>query len=178
MMRFIGENTARQLLADVGLKAENVLRPESFTDIKDGMRAVTATGKVVQIGPTQFRRQRSGPTYRFAQAVLEADGRQCKLTLWGAETDLVKEGDRIRIINGYTREYNGVTTLQSGKYGKIEVLESRGIDRSSAPSAEDTVRSSEENATGAPTPIADLRDGMTDVTVEGIVVKVEPPRSQ
>jgi hypothetical protein len=122
MMRFIGENTARQLLADVGLKAENVLRPESFTDIKDGMRAVTATGKVVQIGPTQFRRQRSGPTYRFAQAVLEADGRQCKLTLWGAETDLVKKGDRIRIINGYTKEYNGVTTLQSGKYGKIEVL--------------------------------------------------------
>jgi len=115
---------------------ENVLRPQSFTEMKDGMRAVTATGTVVEIGPVQFRRQRNGPTYRFARAVLEADGRQCKLTLWGAETDLVKEGDAIRIINGYTREYNGVITLQSGKYGRIEVLEPRDVDNSRPPPAE------------------------------------------
>jgi hypothetical protein len=43
----------------------------------------------------------------------------------GVETDLVKGGDTIRLVNGYANEYNGVITLQSGKYGKIDVLGTR-----------------------------------------------------
>jgi superfamily I DNA and/or RNA helicase len=125
MIRFVGENTARQLLADVGLRVENVLKPESFDGLRDGMRGITATGKILRMEPVQFRRKSDGSTLRFAHAVLEAEGRQCDLTLWGAETDLVKQGAEIRVINGYTTAYNGVVSLQSGKFGKIEVLEIR-----------------------------------------------------
>lgn len=128
MIRFVGENTARQLLVDVGLRVENVLKPAWFEELRDGMRGVTATGKVVLVDPVQLRRRRDGLAYRFAHAVLEADGRQCNLTLWGAETDLVKQGDNVRIINGFTKEYNGVITLQSGKYGKIEIVETKVKD--------------------------------------------------
>ncbi len=123
MIRFIGENTARQLLADVGLKVQNVLKPESFDELRDGMRGVSTTGRVLHVEPVQFRRKSDGSTLRFAHAVLEAQGSQCNLILWEAETDIVKQGAEIRVINGYTTEYNGIISLQSGKFGKIEVLE-------------------------------------------------------
>jgi replication factor A1 len=123
MMRFVGENTARQLLNDVGLRAESLLKPVAFGDLHDGMRGITATGKIARMGEVQFRRRRDGPTLKFAEAVLQADGNVCNLILWGSETDRVKVGDDIRIINGYTRAYNGKVSLQSGKYGKIEVLQ-------------------------------------------------------
>jgi hypothetical protein len=123
MMRFVGEKTARQLLTNAGLRPENILKPQSFSKLKDGMRSVTVTGTIVRIGQTQFRRKANGPTYRFAHAVLSSEGYECHLTLWDHETDLVKQGSNVRIINGYTKEYNGIVTLQSGKYGKIEVLD-------------------------------------------------------
>ena len=123
MMRFVGENAARQLLNDVGLRAESLLKPVAFGDLHDGMRGITATGKIARIGPVQFRRKRDGPTLKFAEAVLQADGNVCNLILWGSETDRVKVGDDVRVVNGYTRAYNGKVSLQSGKYGKIEVLQ-------------------------------------------------------
>ena len=111
------------MLTNAGLRPENILKPQSFSELKDGMRGVTVTGTIVRIGPTEFRRRTNGPTYRFARAVLSSEGHECQLTLWNHETDLVRQGSSVRIINGYTKEYNGVVTLQSGKYGKIEVLD-------------------------------------------------------
>jgi replication factor A1 len=69
------------------------------------------------------RKKRNVPTLRFAEAVLESDGNECYVILWDAETDLVNVGDTIRIINGYTKEFNGKISLQSGKFGKIELLQ-------------------------------------------------------
>jgi len=125
MIRFVGQNTAKQLLVDVGLRVEQVIKPESFGALRDGMRGITAIGKVFRVGPTEFRRKSDGSVFRFAHAILEADGRKCDLTLWGAEIDLVKPGADVRVINGYTKEYGGVVSLQSGKFGRIEVLESK-----------------------------------------------------
>jgi hypothetical protein len=135
MMRFVGENAARQLLNDVGLRAESLLKPVSFAGIHDGMRGVTATGKIVRMGPVQFRRRREGSTLKFAEAILQAEGNECNMILWGPETDRVKVGDDIRIVNGYTRAYNGKVSLQSGKYGGIEVLQP--IERKARPVEEE-----------------------------------------
>jgi len=123
MMRFVGENTARRLLIDVGFKAENVLKPTEFQELKDGMRNLTVVGKVATMEQVQIRRRKNGSPTRFAHATLEAEGKNCNLTLWEAEIDKVKVDDRIRIINGYTTDYNGRISLQSGKFGKIEVID-------------------------------------------------------
>ena len=46
-----------------------------------------------------------------------------QLTLWNDEIDLVQANQKIRITNGYVKEWNGALQLSAGKYGKIEVLE-------------------------------------------------------
>jgi len=73
--------------------------------------------------------------------------------------------------------YEKVAEAQSGKHGRIHVPDARdSAVRRRVQSMEGVGRGSEEIA-GVRTPIADLRDGMTGVTVEGTVMKVEPPRT-
>jgi replication factor A1 len=66
------------------------------------------------------------------------DGRVCnakikdatgtvKLTLWNEQIDQVHIGDKIKITNGYVNEWQGELQLTTGKFGKLEVVESKGV---------------------------------------------------
>ncbi len=59
---------------------------------------------------------------RVCNATLEDDSGNIKLVLWGDEVDSIKIGDKVKIENGYIKEWNGEIQLSVGKYGKIEVL--------------------------------------------------------
>ena len=48
---------------------------------------------------------------------------EIQLTLWNDEIDQVQANTKIRITNGYVKEWNGALQLSAGKYGKIEVIE-------------------------------------------------------
>ncbi|MBS3136343.1 DNA-binding protein [Candidatus Woesearchaeota archaeon] len=60
--------------------------------------------------------------------VCNAKGRdetgEIKITLWNEDVEAVKEGDKIRIDNGWVSEWQGELQLSTGKSGKITVLES------------------------------------------------------
>ena len=59
---------------------------------------------------------------RVANATLEDDSGNIKLVLWGDEVDAIKIGDKVKIENGYIKEWNGEIQLSVGKYGKLSVL--------------------------------------------------------
>jgi len=61
-----------------------------------------------------------GKDLKVANAVLEDESGNIKLSLWNDDILKVKEGDKIKIINGYVSEFNGIKQISSGKYGKIE----------------------------------------------------------
>lgn len=63
-----------------------------------------------------------GKDLRVANAILEDESGAVKLTLWNDEIDRVKNGDKIRIVNGFVNEYNGEKQLTAGKFGKIEMV--------------------------------------------------------
>jgi replication factor A1 len=43
------------------------------------------------------------------------------LTLWNQDIEKVKQGDTVRITNGYVNEFQGEKQLTTGKFGKLEV---------------------------------------------------------
>jgi len=47
---------------------------------------------------------------------------EIKITLWCHDVDLVKDGQKIRINNGYTVLYRNEITLSAGKFGHIQIL--------------------------------------------------------
>jgi replication factor A1 len=52
--------------------------------------------------------------------VKDATG-EVRLTLWNNEISLVTEGAKIRLENGWTKEYKGELQIGAGKFGKIIV---------------------------------------------------------
>ncbi len=82
---------------------------------------VNVTGKVVE------KRQPREVNTKFgrnlvAEAVLEDQTGQIILVLWGKDIDKIKEGDTVKIANGYITEWNGTLQLNIGKFGTLEIL--------------------------------------------------------
>ncbi|HLC76951.1 MAG TPA: OB-fold nucleic acid binding domain-containing protein [archaeon] len=92
-----------------------------IADLKDGTGKVDIEAKVIEKEDTREVNTKFGRT-KVANAVLEDDSGTIALTLWGDDTDKVKQGDSVKIENGFVKEWNGSLQLSVGKYGKMTVL--------------------------------------------------------
>lgn len=91
------------------------LRPESKVDVID----LTIKSK----GDTRDFTSRTGNAGRVCDATAaDADGEECQITLWNDEIGKVNVGDRVRITNGWVRQWRGNLQVSAGRYGKLEVL--------------------------------------------------------
>jgi len=66
---------------------------------------------------------RFGPA-TVSWAVLEDDTGSLRLNLWREQSDRVKIGDFVRLVNAFVKVYKGEMELNIGSDGRIEVLES------------------------------------------------------
>jgi replication factor A1 len=60
---------------------------------------------------------------KVANAAAKDDTGEISLSLWNEDIEKVKEGDKIKIENGWCNEYKGTMQLSAGKMGKLTVLE-------------------------------------------------------
>jgi ssDNA-binding replication factor A large subunit len=51
--------------------------------------------------------------------VKDASG-EIALVLWGAEVEMVVEGDKVRITDGWVKDYQGKPQISLGRSGKLE----------------------------------------------------------
>ena len=92
------------------------------SDINNNSVKVNLEAKVAQKGESREVNTRMGPT-RIAEATIEDDTGSITLVLWGDQIDSIKEGQKIKIENGYVKEWNGAFQINIGKFGKLEVVE-------------------------------------------------------
>ena len=92
-----------------------------ISDLNRDSRKVNIEAKVVEKQETREVSTKFGNT-KVANAVLEDDTGTMVLVLWGDDADKVKEGDTVRIENGYINEWKDALQLNVGKYGKLTVL--------------------------------------------------------
>jgi replication factor A1 len=111
------------------LSEDFVERPRPQTvDVKIGeltpnSKAVNVTAKVVSKG--EVRSTTSGRDYSAHRVVdvLVGDETGCVyLNLWDDNIDKVKEGDILKIKNGYVNLFRGNIRLNIGRYGSFEVV--------------------------------------------------------
>ena len=93
-----------------------------INELNADSRKVEVTGSIVSKEEPREINTRYGKTM-ISNAVLEDDSGSITLVLWGEECDKVNEKDKIKIENGYVKEWNGNLQLSVGKYGKMTVLE-------------------------------------------------------
>ena len=93
-------------------------------DLVDGMRGVDVEGEVLEKGMARSVRskRRRWETLTVANAAIgDASGRVV-LVLWNEQIRQVKEGDRVRVENGYVSSYRGITQLNVSRAGKRIIL--------------------------------------------------------
>jgi replication factor A1 len=63
---------------------------------------------------------RAGGTAQVADAIISDDTGTIKLSLWDDQINMVKQGDRVSIENGYTQAFRGENSLNIGRYGNLK----------------------------------------------------------
>ena len=96
----------------------------NVADLRDGMRRVDAEGEIVEMSEPRSVNLRTGGEARVVDAQLKDGTGQIKLSLWDDQIDMVKQGSKVRVLNGYTNSFRGEVRLNVGRYGKLEVVQS------------------------------------------------------
>ncbi len=58
---------------------------------------------------------------KVSNAIVKDESGEVKLTLWNEQVEEVKEGAKIKLENGWAKEYRGELQVSSGKFGKLTV---------------------------------------------------------
>lgn len=95
-----------------------------ISELNAGQGNVNIEGVITEIGEKRSI-NKFGKTLFVTNGVLQDDSGSIKLTLWNDDASRFKQGDRIKITNGYVGEFQGEKQITSGKFGTIEkVLDS------------------------------------------------------
>ncbi|HZY70195.1 MAG TPA: SOSS complex subunit B family protein [Thermoplasmata archaeon] len=85
-------------------------------------RVATVEATVSQLDPPREVGTRDGGTIKVRNGRLKDRTGEIALVLWGAEVDLVQMGDRVRIVEGWVKDYQGRPQVSLGRAGKLEKL--------------------------------------------------------
>jgi len=93
----------------------------NISELKPGTGSVNIEAEVVS-KDSEREINKYGRKLRVANVTIKDDSGSISLVLWNEEIDKVKEGDKIKIENGYVNEWQGTPQLTLGKFGKLTVL--------------------------------------------------------
>lgn len=92
-----------------------------IADIKVGLSGISVEGKIVEIGDTRDVNTKYG-VRSVADAVLEDDTGQIRLSLWEDQINSVSIGDKIVISGAYVTQFRDMLQLNIPRNGKLEVI--------------------------------------------------------
>jgi len=118
-----------------------------LSEIRPNQGSINVEAVVTEMEPPR-EINKFGNSLKVANAVVQDDSGKMRLTLWNAEIEKVKVGDKIKITNGYAKEFKGEIQLTAGKFGKIEVIGQEDVSKLPAPKVEGKVDVAEEDSSG------------------------------
>ena len=96
--------------------------PKTFiSDLRPG-RTATIEASVDRLEPIREVEQRTGGQKKVRNGVLRDETGEISIVLWGDEVQLITEGDKIRIVEGWVKDYQGKAQISLGRTGRVEKL--------------------------------------------------------
>lgn len=94
--------------------------PKTFvSDLRPG-RVATFEATVVKLEPVREVEQRVGGRKKVRNGLLKDGTGEIAFVLWGDEVELVAEGEKVRIVEGWVKDYKGRPQVSLGRTGKLE----------------------------------------------------------
>ena len=94
--------------------------PKTFISDLRPSRVATIEAVVARLEPVREVEQRTGGKKKVRNGVLKDGTGEISLVLWGDEVEMVTEGDRVRVIDGWVKDYQGKPQISLGRSGKLE----------------------------------------------------------
>lgn len=92
-----------------------------ISDLQSGQGKIDLVVDIVKVDePKEFNK--FGRTGKVCNATAKDESGEIKMSLWNEQVDLVKEGMKVHIINGWCSEYQGEKQLSTGKFGRLEIV--------------------------------------------------------
>lgn len=96
--------------------------PKTYiSDLRPG-RIATIEATVVRLEPIREVDQRTGGKKKVRDGTLKDGTGEISLVLWGDEVELVAEGDKVRVVDGWVKDYKGRAQISLGRSGRFEKL--------------------------------------------------------
>lgn len=90
-------------------------------ELRVGQDKVDVEGEITD--KTETREfNKFGRSIRVSTATLQDASGNIKLSLWNQDADRINVGDRIKLTNGFVKEFQGEKQLTAGRAGKIEAV--------------------------------------------------------
>jgi replication factor A1 len=93
-----------------------------ISELTSGQGNIDVEGTVTEMGELRTF-NKFGKELSVANAKLTDESGSVKLSLWNEDATKFKDGDKVKITNGYVNEFQGEKQLTSGKFGKIEMAD-------------------------------------------------------
>jgi replication factor A1 len=94
--------------------------PRTFVADLRPNRVATLQAVVARLEPAREVPSRTGGSQKVRNGVLKDETGEIALVLWGSEVDLVAEGDRVRVVDGWVKDFRGKPQISLGRTGRIE----------------------------------------------------------
>jgi len=65
---------------------------------------------------------------KVQEGVLQDETGQIKLSLWGDQVGKFKIGDKIHIVTGWCKEFEGSLQVSTGKFGRMNLIPSEKVE--------------------------------------------------
>ncbi len=78
--------------------------------------------ELVSIGEARPFATAKGEGQVASAAGKDSAGEEVKVSLWNEQINQVKEGDKVKITEGWCTAYKGQIQVSTGKRGKLEIL--------------------------------------------------------
>ncbi len=94
-----------------------------ISELKPRTPVPEITLEIVSKGETrEFANERvSGKV--CSAAAMDETGEEITLSLWNEQIEQVKEGQKVKVENGWCSEFQGQKQISAGKFGKLTILD-------------------------------------------------------
>jgi|SRR5580658_1821504 ssDNA-binding replication factor A large subunit len=94
--------------------------PKMFISDLRPERVATIEATVSKLEPIRDFEPKSGGSKKVRNGTLKDGTGEIALVLWGDEVDRVSEGEKVRIVDGWVKDYKGRPQISLGKVGRLE----------------------------------------------------------
>ncbi len=92
-----------------------------ISEVKANSNATLEEAEVISKGDVREFMKFDKPG-RVCNCVIKDDSGEMQLTLWNDEIGLAEAGDKVKITDGWVKEWNGRLQISLGRNGKLEKL--------------------------------------------------------